>query len=106
MSSTAKEELRQVTSLDLIQPARFAPGDHLIYAVVAVALDAHREGQEDKQFDYEVLSKVLHEYRELANDLHAVHQEGSSVKLEPMELTTERIQRHTSGLRRWASRGC
>ncbi len=39
--------LAAVATIDVIQPARFGEGDHLLYAVVAAALNEHQERRKE-----------------------------------------------------------
>ncbi len=92
------DSLKKVASLDILQPARFGEGDHLVYATIAAGLDAHHK-KRGEGLDYEVLTPVLRAYRDLSDHLRVLREEPPITELEPNALAAEVIQRHTSGLK-------
>ena len=90
--------MKGVASLDVLQPARFGPDDHLLYATVAASLDAHHQ-KRGAEFEYEVMTDVLRAYRDLSLHLRAIRPEEIASDLEPHALAAEVVQRHTSGLK-------
>ena len=91
------DRLQKVATLEILQPARFGEGDHLLYATIAAGLNASRE-KRGEDLDYEVLTPVLKAYRDLSGDLRVLREEPPFAELEPHALAAEVIQRHTSGL--------
>ncbi len=92
-----QENLKNVSSLDILQPARFGDNGQLVYAMVAAGLKAHKE-KRGEDLDYDVLTPLLKKYRALSDDLRIIRGDKISDNLESHELTTEVVLRHTSGL--------
>ncbi len=97
-----KDDGIKAGTLPVLQPARFLDGDHLLYAFLAAALEAHRQHQKQShgtQVDTDVLTPVQKAFQELSDDLRVIDQAPQDKEADPLGISIEKLQRHASGLR-------
>ena len=91
----------KVASLPIIEPNMLAQDDHFLYAFIATALekDAKRDDRErDRSKRVDILSPVQQVFQELSEYLHVIDKSDRSQDYDPLGLSLERLDRHSSGL--------
>lgn len=91
----------RIYSLPVINPKDFADDDDFLYAFLAAALEESEEQREndDREEQYAALSAVKHEFNEVSKYLHVLDRAPSTKEYDPLGVSLERLERHTSGLR-------
>lgn len=98
-------------ALPVMQPDRFAEHDHFLYAFLANALKAEKEQRErresrrderrrddDRRYEPDALSPVQQRFQELSDFLRVIDEPEKSRDYDPLGLSLERLERHTSAL--------
>ena len=100
-----------VHSLPVMQPDRFAEHDHFLYAFLATALKEEKEWREhrvkrgldfpssgERRYEADALSPVQQRFQELSDFLRVIDEPEKSRDYDPLGLSLERLERHTSAL--------
>lgn len=101
-----KEHREKVHALPVIQADRFAEHDHFLYSFLASALKDDKElGERRRRRDDDgyrsrpdALSPVQQAFQELGEFLRVIDEPEKSRDYDPLGLSLERLERHTSGL--------
>lgn len=96
------EDLRSdVFSLPVIDPTTWEESDQFLYAFLAAALEAERKkSQEGKEHGYpQGLSPVQLAFQDVNEYLRVVDDPGTTDEHDPLGLSLQKLERHTSGLR-------
>lgn len=111
-ASTDKDLRDSVHALPVLQPDRFAEHDHFLYAFLATALEEEKEQRErrerqrdeshvrrEQRYEPDALSPVQQRFQELSDYLRVIDEPEKSRDYDPLGLSLERLERHTSALR-------
>lgn len=88
--------------LPLIEPNLQAQDDQFLYAFLAQALEADLEKNQKKYGtfrDTQILSPVQQAFQEVCEYLKVLDSNGRKSDFDPLGVSLERLERHTSGLR-------
>lgn len=90
----------KIYSLPVIDPTTWAESDQFLYAFLATALEEEVKRQEEKEGGYpQGLSPVQLAFQEVNEYLRVVDEKGDTEEYDPLGLSLQRLERHTSGLR-------
>ncbi len=90
-----EEALQGVHCLPILKPN--LQDDHLLYAFLAAALEDNRpDGQADRSAS--ILTPLQREVQEISEYLQVVNPEGSNQENDPLGISLERLDRHSSSL--------
>ena len=91
---------KKVATLPVMDPTTWAPTDQFLYAFLASALEEERYEQERKEHGYpQGLSPVQLAFQEVNEYLRVVDEPERSEEHDPLGLSLQKLERHTSGLR-------
>lgn len=91
---------KKVETLPVMDPTTWAPSDQFLYAFLASALEEERKHQERKEHGYpQGLSPVQLAFQEVNEYLRVVDEPERSEEHDPLGLSLQKLERHTSGLR-------
>lgn len=90
----------KVATLPVMNPTTWAPSDQFLYAFLAAALEEERQKQEHKEHGYpQGLSPVQLAFQDVNEYLRVVDEPERSEEHDPLGLSLQKLERHTSGLR-------
>ena len=90
----------RVHSLKVMNPTTWALSDQFLYAFLAAALEEEREHLETKAHGYpQGLSPVQMAFQDVNEYLRVVDELESTQEYDPLGLSLQKLERHTSGLR-------
>lgn len=90
----------KVASLPVMDPTTWARTDQFLYAFLAAALEEERQHQEHREDGYpQGLSPVQLAFQEVNEYLRVVDEPESLEEHDPLGLSLQKLERHTSGLR-------
>ena len=100
-SQILQQELeKKVSTLPVMDPTTWAPTDQFLYAFLASALEEERYEQMRKEHGYpQGLSPVQLSFQEVNEYLRVVDEPERSEEHDPLGLSLQKLERHTSGLR-------
>lgn len=91
---------RKVATLPVIDPTTWADSDQFLYAFLAVALEEEgKKHQEQHDGPHRGLSPVQMAFQEVNEYLRVVDDLGQSEEYDPLGLSLQKLERHTSGIR-------
>ena len=91
---------KKVATLPVMDPTTWARTDQFLYAFLAAALEEERHEQERKEHGYpQGLSPVQLAFQEVNEYLRVVDEPERSEEHDPLGLSLQKLERHTSGLR-------
>ncbi len=89
-----------IRSLRPMDPTTWAPTDQFLYAFLAAALEEGRDAEEESRRGVsEGLSRVQLAFQDVNEYLRVVDDPGAPEGHDPLGLSLEKLERHTSGLR-------
>lgn len=95
-----KEMEKRVVTLPVMNPTTWAPTDQFLYAFLAAALEEERIEQESQEHGYpQGLSPVQLAFQDVNEYLRVVDEPERSEEHDPLGLSLQKLERHTSGLR-------
>ncbi len=91
----------RIHSLPVFDPTIWGAEDHFLYAFLAAALEAVKEKRERNDLEAEsaVLLPVEQDFQEVSEYLRVIDQPDKTQEYDPLGVSLERLQRHTSHLR-------
>jgi len=97
---TVKDLHCKMATLKVLHPDTFAQDDNFLYAVLARALEEEKRVNDKKRATAEpdVLSALQRRFQELSDFLRVLDPVERSQDYDPLGLSLERMERHTSGL--------
>ena len=91
---------RRVKALRVMDPTTWGESDQFLYAFLAAALEEERVYQKEKQHGYpQGLSPVQLAFQEVNEYLRVVDEPERHEEHDPLGLSLQKLERHTSGLR-------
>ena len=89
-----------VVSLPVMDPTTWGKSDQFLYAFLAAALEEERQRQTEKKHGYpQGLSPVQLAFQEVNEYLRVVDEAERHEEHDPLGLSLQKLERHTSGLR-------
>jgi len=90
----------KIASLPVIDPTTWSNSEQFLYAFLALALETEREHQEKKEHGYpQGLTPVQLAFQEVNEYLRVVDDPSIGGEHDPLGLSLQKLERHTSGLR-------
>lgn len=90
----------KIYSLPVIDPTTWSDTDQFLYAFLATALEEEANRQEHKEDGFpQGLSPVQLAFQEVNEYLRVVDESEASEEYDPLGLSLQKLERHTSGLR-------
>ncbi len=94
-----EDRLRRVCSLPVINPINFTSRDDFLYAFLAAALEESERKEQQYTEDHDSITEVKREFNEVSKHLHIIDKVRATDDYDPLGVSLERLERHTSGLR-------
>ncbi|MCB1035171.1 MAG: ATP-binding cassette domain-containing protein, partial [Acidobacteria bacterium] len=95
-----------VVSLPVMDPTTWRSQDQFLYAFLASALEQEREAQRESEFgELQGLSPTQLAFQEVNEYLRVLDEPEESREYDPLGLSLQKLERHTSGLRLRAALG-
>jgi hypothetical protein len=97
---TIKALHHNIATLKVLHPDTFAQDDNFLYAVLARALQEEKRvnDRERPTAESDILSPLQRQFQELSDYLRVLDPVEKSQDYDPLGLSLERMERHTSGL--------